>query len=92
MINIKNTNVEDIMDRKEYTAQFKVYGIMLLCIIPILIALNLLLNGIVEYWVMVLIDCVLILVGTIVAIKIDDKRKARIKQKRSEWEARQKKG
>ncbi|MBR7091260.1 MAG: hypothetical protein IKC79_02270 [Clostridia bacterium] len=79
------------MTRKEYTAQFKVYGLMLLCVLPILIVLNVLLNNVVEYWVMVLIDCILIVVGAIVAMKIDDKRKARIAQKRAEFEAKQKK-
>ena len=78
------------MDRKEYTGIFKVYGLALLCIIPVLIAINLVLSPLVEYWVMVLIDCVLILVGAMLAIKINDRRKEKIRQKRAEFEAKQK--
>lgn len=78
------------MNRKEYVGIFKVYGLALLCVIPILIGLNLLLNHLVSYWVMVLIDCIVILIAAMLAMKINDKRKARIQQKRAEFEARQK--
>ena len=78
------------MNRKEYVGIFKVYGLALLCVIPILIGLNLLLNHLVSYWVMVLIDCIVILIAAMLAMKINDKRKARIQQKRAEFEAKQK--
>ena len=78
------------MTRKEYVGIFKVYGLALLCIIPILIGLNMLLNGVVSNVVMTVIDCIVILVGTVIAIKINDKHKEKIQQKRAEFEARQK--
>lgn len=78
------------MTRKEYVGMFKIYGLALLCVLPVLIALNLLLDGMVSYWVMVLIDCVVIVVAAMLALKIKDKRNARIQQKRAEFEAQQK--
>ncbi len=80
------------MNRNDYIKSAKIYGIMVLCMLPILIGANILLillNGPVAMWVLVLIDVVLLIIGYIIAQYIADKRKERIAKKREEFVARQ---
>ncbi len=77
------------MNRNDYIKSAKIYGIMVLCMLPILIGANILLNGLVAMWVLVLIDVVLLIIGYIIAQYIADKRKERIAKKREEFVARQ---
>ena len=73
------------MTHNDYTAYAKLFGIMLIVGIPVLIAVNFLLNGLVSMTVLIILDTVLLIAGFCIAIIIKEKYKANIAKKREEY-------
>ena len=73
------------MTRKEYFWHAKIFGLSLLVTIPLLIALDLLIEQHISNFALITIDVVLILFGYVVALMLADKRKKHIAKKRQEF-------
>jgi len=78
------------MTHNDYTSYAKLFGIMLIVSIPVLLAINFLLKGLVSMTVLIILDTVLLIAGFCIAIVIKEKHKANIAKKREEYLANQK--
>jgi len=78
------------MTHNDYTAYAKLFGIMLIVSIPVLIAVNFLLNKLVSMTVLIILDTALLIAGFCIAVVIKEKHKANIAKKREEFLAKQK--
>ena len=80
--------LEDEMEKvtkKEMADNMKTFLISLLCIIPIVIIVNLLIITLIPDWVVVIIDCIIFVGGSVIGYIIVDKYKQRIQKKRQQY-------
>ena len=73
------------MTRKEYLRYARIFGISLLVIIPVLIALNLLIGAYVSPVARIFLNVALVLAGYLIALYISKKHTERIAHKRQEF-------
>ena len=71
--------------KKEMADNMKTFLISLLCIIPIVIIVNLLIITLIPDWVVVIIDCIIFVGGSVIGYIIVDKYKQRIQKKRQQY-------
>ncbi len=72
------------MTRNDYVKLFKVFGVSILCALPIVIILDLLIESYVSTIVLTTIDVVIFIVAAIVGFVIYDNRQKRIQAKKEE--------
>ena len=72
------------MTRNDYVKLFKVFGVSIICALPIVIILDLLIESYVSTIVLTTIDVVIFIVAAIVGFVIYDNRQKRIQAKKEE--------
>ncbi len=75
------------MTRKDFYGYVKKYGIAIVIAIPLLVLINILLSGKVSMFVMVVIDCVLLLAMFFITLALSQKRLEVIRRKREAFVA-----
>ncbi len=70
---------------KEMADNMKTFLVSMLCVIPLVIIVSLIIGNAVSSFVLILIDCIILVGGSVIGYIIVDKYKERIKQKREEF-------
>ncbi len=71
--------------RKEMADNMKTFLVSMLCVIPLVIIVSLIIGNAVSSFVLILIDCIILVGGSVIGYIIVDKYKERVKQKREEF-------
>ncbi|MBR4270813.1 MAG: hypothetical protein IKQ31_03990 [Clostridia bacterium] len=72
---------------KEMADIMKTFLISLLAIVPIIIIINIAIANLIPNFVLIIIDCIILVGGSVLGYIIVDRYKQRIKQKREEYQS-----